>query len=142
MRRPRCEFENPAGMKFCGQCATPLIGLCPQCGVANPPRLKFFVDCGASIGSASRLASPPTMAAQPQVPSRNTHAVPRGNMPHVEKGPARQTSAARRAVRRSHRGPQAVDRCQGGTAAPGLHPDAAIHAVHDDAEKESPVCGR
>jgi hypothetical protein len=24
MRCPSCEFENPAGMKFCGQCATPL----------------------------------------------------------------------------------------------------------------------
>jgi hypothetical protein len=41
---PSCEFENPAGMKFCGQCATALTGPCPQCGFANPPGFAFLAE--------------------------------------------------------------------------------------------------
>ena len=26
MNCPSCGFENPAGMKFCGECASPLAG--------------------------------------------------------------------------------------------------------------------
>jgi len=43
MRCPSCGFENPLGMKFCGQCASPLGRCYPQCGLANPPEFAF---CG------------------------------------------------------------------------------------------------
>jgi hypothetical protein len=74
MRCLSCGFDNPDGLKCCGECDTPLTALCPACGFANPPRVKFCGDCGAAIGPPSRLASPPTLAAQPQPPSRYTPA--------------------------------------------------------------------
>jgi class 3 adenylate cyclase/tetratricopeptide (TPR) repeat protein len=74
MRCPRCGFDNPAGLKFCGECGTPLTAPCPRCGFANPPQFKFCGECGTSIAPASRTASPPTLAAQPQPASRYTPA--------------------------------------------------------------------
>jgi class 3 adenylate cyclase/tetratricopeptide (TPR) repeat protein len=61
MRCPRCGFENPTGMKFCGQCATPLTGPCPACGFANPPGFAFCGQC------ATPLTAGPT-ASRPQAP--------------------------------------------------------------------------
>src|SRR5262245_3203745 len=43
MRCLSCGFDNPEGMKFCGECATPLKNRCPECGFENPPGFKF---CG------------------------------------------------------------------------------------------------
>jgi class 3 adenylate cyclase len=74
MRCPSCGFDNPEGLKFCGECCTPLTAPCPRCGFANPPQFKFCGECGTSIGPASRTASPPTLAAQPQSPSQYTPA--------------------------------------------------------------------
>jgi double zinc ribbon protein/adenylate/guanylate cyclase family protein len=61
MRCPSCGFENPTGMKFCGQCATPLSGPCPACGFANPPGFAFCGQC------ATPLTEGPT-ASRPQAP--------------------------------------------------------------------------
>jgi hypothetical protein len=61
MRCPSCGFENPAGMKFCGQCAPPLTGPCPQCGVANPPGFAFCGQCATPL-----TATPPMAAPSPQ----------------------------------------------------------------------------
>jgi hypothetical protein len=72
MRCPSCGFENPEGLKFCNECGTPLRMQCVQCGFANQPQAKFCGECGTFIGPASRTASPPTLAAQPQPPSRYT----------------------------------------------------------------------
>jgi class 3 adenylate cyclase/tetratricopeptide (TPR) repeat protein len=69
-----CGFDNPDGLKFCGECGTPLMVRCPACGCANPPRFKFCGECGASLGPSSRPAPPPRLAAQPQPPSRYTPA--------------------------------------------------------------------
>ena len=44
-----CGFENPAGMKFCGECAAPLASHCPSCGSDNPPGFKFCGGCGAAL---------------------------------------------------------------------------------------------
>jgi class 3 adenylate cyclase len=65
MRCPSCGFENPTGMKFCGQCATPLTGPCPACGFANPPGFAFCGQC------ATPLTEGPT-ASRPQAPLRYT----------------------------------------------------------------------
>ena len=51
MQCPRCQHENLAGMKFCGECATPLASTCPACGAANPPENKFCGHCAASLGT-------------------------------------------------------------------------------------------
>jgi class 3 adenylate cyclase/tetratricopeptide (TPR) repeat protein len=49
MHCPSCGFENPEGMKFCGECGAPLTGRCPQCGFEKPPRFKFCGGCGAPL---------------------------------------------------------------------------------------------
>ena len=49
MQCPRCQQENPAGMKFCGECASPLAATCPSCGAANPPENKFCGQCAAPL---------------------------------------------------------------------------------------------
>jgi class 3 adenylate cyclase len=60
MRCPRCEHENPTGMKFCGQCAAPLAAACPACGAVNPPGNRFCGQCAAPLSPDSRakLAGP------------------------------------------------------------------------------------
>src|SRR2546426_12497270 len=58
MRCSRCEHDNPAGTRFCGQCATPLAALCPACGAANPPGNKFCGQCAAPLPAAGALTSP------------------------------------------------------------------------------------
>src|SRR5207245_2015710 len=49
MRCPSCGFENPEGMKFCGQCASSLSPRCPQCGFENPPGFAFCGQCGTPL---------------------------------------------------------------------------------------------
>jgi class 3 adenylate cyclase/tetratricopeptide (TPR) repeat protein len=60
MQCARCHAENPAGMKFCGQCAAPLASVCPSCGAANLPGNKFCGQCATPLTKAteSRFESP------------------------------------------------------------------------------------
>ncbi len=62
MRCPRCHAENPPGMRFCGQCATPLAAVCSSCGTANPPGNKFCGQCATPLGVSkeARFATPET----------------------------------------------------------------------------------
>src|SRR5215475_2510247 len=55
MRCPSCGFDNPEGMKFCGECAAPLQNRCPQCGFDNPPRFKFCGECAAPLARQSKV---------------------------------------------------------------------------------------
>jgi len=47
-------------MRFCGQCAAPLVAACPSCGAANPPENRFCGQCAAPLGQRPRprFASP------------------------------------------------------------------------------------
>src|SRR5260370_30406864 len=54
MKCPHCHAENPAGMRFCGQCAAPLASVCPSCGASNPPEHKFCGQCAASLGEPAK----------------------------------------------------------------------------------------
>ena len=49
MRCWSCQFENPPAMKFCGQCGTQLVQLCPRCGAENQPTFKFCGQCGTAL---------------------------------------------------------------------------------------------
>jgi hypothetical protein len=49
MRCGKCGFENPEGMKFCGQCTNPLALICPKCRFENPPGFKFCGQCTAPL---------------------------------------------------------------------------------------------
>jgi len=57
---PRCQHENPPGMKFCGECAAPLAPICPSCGAANPADNKFCGQCATPlrIGPTAKFAAP------------------------------------------------------------------------------------
>jgi len=56
MQCPRCQHENPQGMKFCGECGARLASVCPSCGASNPPVQKFCGDCGTGLGQTDRAA--------------------------------------------------------------------------------------
>jgi class 3 adenylate cyclase/tetratricopeptide (TPR) repeat protein len=56
MKCPKCQFENPEGKKFCGDCGAKLELLCTNCQSPNPPQFKFCGDCGHNL----ILSSEPT----------------------------------------------------------------------------------
>jgi hypothetical protein len=58
MHCPSCNFENPAGMKFCGQCGTQLGNRCSQCGFENPPGFQFCGECGTPLTRRSEVRGP------------------------------------------------------------------------------------
>jgi len=49
MKCPKCQFENPEGQRFCGDCGVKLERICPECSFSNPPRYKFCAECGRSL---------------------------------------------------------------------------------------------
>jgi class 3 adenylate cyclase/tetratricopeptide (TPR) repeat protein len=70
MACPQCQFENPAGMRFCGQCGAKLAALCPQCGTESLPGFKFCGECGSPLGAApaaSKVEAPAPPAPAPEV---------------------------------------------------------------------------
>jgi predicted ATPase/class 3 adenylate cyclase len=66
MHCPRCGFENPEGMNFCGHCGTALCEGCPHCGFENPPGFAFCGKCGASLTGQPPAPTPSSLALQPQ----------------------------------------------------------------------------
>ena len=49
MKCPKCRFENPAGMKFCGGCGAKLELICPECNFSNPDHFRFCGECGQDL---------------------------------------------------------------------------------------------
>ena len=49
MKCRKCQFENPAGAKFCNECGSKLELVCPQCHNGNPPGSKFCNECGRHL---------------------------------------------------------------------------------------------
>jgi class 3 adenylate cyclase/tetratricopeptide (TPR) repeat protein len=69
---PQCQAENPAGMKFCGQCGSKLAALCGKCGTENPPGFKFCGECGNLLGApAAPKAEGPVPPAPPAAEPRS-----------------------------------------------------------------------
>jgi class 3 adenylate cyclase/tetratricopeptide (TPR) repeat protein len=61
MQCPRCQHENPSGVKFCGECGARLELLCSSCRASNPPTNKFCNECGAALHggtAATEFTSP------------------------------------------------------------------------------------
>ncbi|HEV8228168.1 MAG TPA: adenylate/guanylate cyclase domain-containing protein [Methylomirabilota bacterium] len=58
MTCPRCQADNPAGIRFCGQCGTPVSAMCPACGAANPPNHRFCGQCATALAGPQRFLSP------------------------------------------------------------------------------------
>lgn len=53
MQCQQCQYENPQGMRFCGQCGEKLPEACPSCGAEVPSGFKFCGQCGASLRADS-----------------------------------------------------------------------------------------
>ena len=62
---PRCGFENPEGMKFCGQCASSLGRRCPQCGFDNPQGFAFCGQCATPLTAVPSIAAPSSQTYTP-----------------------------------------------------------------------------
>jgi hypothetical protein len=70
MKCSPCGADNPAGLKFCGQCGAALGTACPSCGAGNPPGHRFCGQCGAPLyaPSSAEPAPPKPNIAKPQTP--------------------------------------------------------------------------
>ncbi|NOX91703.1 MAG: AAA family ATPase, partial [Gammaproteobacteria bacterium] len=53
----KCRFENPEGMRFCGQCATPLNTICPGCNFSNPFDFEFCGQCATRLNKTHNTDS-------------------------------------------------------------------------------------
>jgi class 3 adenylate cyclase len=51
-----CQFENPAGAKFCQNCGQPLTRSCPNCGTVNQASAKFCMNCGTNLSDSTQPA--------------------------------------------------------------------------------------
>lgn len=54
MKCRECNFENPEGMKFCGECGSKLIMLCSECNFTSPPGFKFCGNCGHPLSAVQK----------------------------------------------------------------------------------------
>jgi class 3 adenylate cyclase/tetratricopeptide (TPR) repeat protein len=64
----KCGAENPAGLKFCNECATPFGRRCVKCGFENAPTAKFCGECAAPLSAAEgSRKSPPVAAPTPAI---------------------------------------------------------------------------
>ncbi len=59
MHCEKCGFDNPQGMRFCGQCATPLNLTCPSCGFNNPFDFEYCGQCATSLIKTQNTNVPP-----------------------------------------------------------------------------------
>ena len=55
-----CGTENPAGAKFCTECATRLALVCSNCGTANAPTAKFCAECASPLAAGASTAGAST----------------------------------------------------------------------------------
>ncbi len=78
MRCSKCGFENPEGMKFCGQCTNALVLVCPKCRFENPPGFKFCGQCSAAL-------APPEKQAIVTTPNRVDESAPSTAIPEGER---------------------------------------------------------
>ncbi len=57
MKCPKCQFENPEGIIFCGKCASKLEFICPKCNFLNPPDFIFCGKCAYNLSTPSEATS-------------------------------------------------------------------------------------
>src|SRR3989449_2064573 len=81
MQCPRCRHENPAGVKFCGECGAPLAFLCSSCRASNPPGNKFCGECGAPLGGDRSPRSSAPLAEVVPTPLESKYATPQTYTP-------------------------------------------------------------
>jgi class 3 adenylate cyclase/tetratricopeptide (TPR) repeat protein len=62
MRCSKCGVENPDRAKFCVECASPFARRCPSCNAENPQTAKFCLECAKPLegagGESQRVPDP------------------------------------------------------------------------------------
>ena len=56
MQCPNCQFENPTGINYCGECGAKLENRCPSCNSPSPLSFKFCGECGHNLISAKEIS--------------------------------------------------------------------------------------
>lgn len=52
----KCNFQNPEGIKFCGECGAKLEKICPECKSTNPAKFKFCGECGYDLNQSKEIS--------------------------------------------------------------------------------------
>lgn len=68
MQCPKCRFQNPDTVKFCGECGAKLERYCPRCNFPNPPHFKYCGECGHELSKPTRLTKVDYSAPQSYTP--------------------------------------------------------------------------
>jgi len=76
MKCPKCQFENPEGMKFCGECGTRLERICLKCNFSNPPNFKFCGECGSDLTRPEETPAKDRAETEPHPPGSIPGEVP------------------------------------------------------------------
>ncbi|UCD78684.1 MAG: AAA family ATPase [Desulfobacterales bacterium] len=76
MKCRKCQFENPAGAKFCNECGNKLDLACTKCGHVNPSGSKFCNECGRNLAQPSAPSESSQTLQQPGLPTALPETVP------------------------------------------------------------------
>jgi len=57
MKCPKCQFEIPEGLTFCGKCGAKLKKVCPKCNFVNPFDYSYCGECGHDLTLPSKPIS-------------------------------------------------------------------------------------
>jgi predicted ATPase/class 3 adenylate cyclase len=58
MRCSGCATENEPDRRFCGECGSPLLAICPDCSFKNQPSAKYCGGCGRRFSTPLAQAVP------------------------------------------------------------------------------------
>jgi class 3 adenylate cyclase len=61
MRCSKCGVDNPERAKFCIECASPFARRCSSCNAENPATAKFCLECASSLIATAAQPSNPVM---------------------------------------------------------------------------------
>jgi class 3 adenylate cyclase/tetratricopeptide (TPR) repeat protein len=67
MKCPKCQFENRAEAKFCGDCGHKFQISCPECGTDNRVGNKFCDECGSNLKPPKEVPDQITKTRRPSV---------------------------------------------------------------------------
>jgi class 3 adenylate cyclase/tetratricopeptide (TPR) repeat protein len=57
MKCPKCQFEIPEGLTFCGKCGAKLEKVCPKCNFSNPSAFIYCGKCGVVLEEPKEVPS-------------------------------------------------------------------------------------
>lgn len=69
-----CNYENPTGMNFCGQCGSSLQIKCSNCQFDNPSDFNYCGNCGTQLSSHSTNIQPSVLPKSDLNEKQNTEA--------------------------------------------------------------------